>query len=338
MEPSVPPTEEQDREAVTLALDVARSQAARDDWGEAIRWVRKAADAAFDAGDDRRGAVLAKAAADLGTSVQVQPIAPSQPPPPLTYHTSAPPPPVALSPVPPFPRHSEHSEEVETIAAEDVHLEPEDVSVSELNGRDGGSVETLPVFIYPELGSEAGAGDRPTLVAAVTVIPRGDEQPATLAEPAAALSDTLDALREDLLNAGRAPESVERGFVPVAPSTTEALSFSYRATAPTLVPEGDEPPSGSTTATAIHDRQTITAASAETGDSAAKSAPNRAVVEVRGPRPSMSSPELAAVRVAVSRGERGELHVRPIIGGLPGANEWEMMLVGVVDRQALFGA
>ncbi len=61
----IPANRATDHEDVTLALDVARSQLAKGDVSEAMKWLRKAADAAFDADDDRRGIELSKAAADL---------------------------------------------------------------------------------------------------------------------------------------------------------------------------------------------------------------------------------------------------------------------------------
>lgn len=61
----IPANRATDHEDVTLALDVARSQLAKGDVSEAMKWLRKAADSAFDADDDRRGIELSKAAADL---------------------------------------------------------------------------------------------------------------------------------------------------------------------------------------------------------------------------------------------------------------------------------
>lgn len=58
-------TRAQDPEAVAVALEVARAQISTGDLQEAMRWLRRAADAAFDAGDDRRGTELSAAAADL---------------------------------------------------------------------------------------------------------------------------------------------------------------------------------------------------------------------------------------------------------------------------------
>ncbi len=49
----IPAPRDNEHEDVTLALEVAQSQFAKGDRDEALKWLRKAADAAFDAGDDR---------------------------------------------------------------------------------------------------------------------------------------------------------------------------------------------------------------------------------------------------------------------------------------------
>jgi hypothetical protein len=64
----IPEARETDHEDVSLALDVARARLANGDHPEALKWLRKAADTAFDAGDDRRGMELSKAAAELKPS------------------------------------------------------------------------------------------------------------------------------------------------------------------------------------------------------------------------------------------------------------------------------
>jgi hypothetical protein len=61
----IPQSQPTDNDDISLALDVARARLGAGDHEEAIKWLRKAADAAFDAGDDRRGMELSKAAAEL---------------------------------------------------------------------------------------------------------------------------------------------------------------------------------------------------------------------------------------------------------------------------------
>lgn len=74
-----------DPDDVADALEVARTQWNRGDRPEALKWLRKAADTAFDQGFDERGLELSKTAADLSSN---PPPMPSQNAPPAT----APPP------------------------------------------------------------------------------------------------------------------------------------------------------------------------------------------------------------------------------------------------------
>jgi hypothetical protein len=62
---SIPGPRDTDAEDVALKLEVAQTQWARGDHAEALKWLRKAADAAFDADDDKRGIELSKLAAEL---------------------------------------------------------------------------------------------------------------------------------------------------------------------------------------------------------------------------------------------------------------------------------
>ncbi|HNS95404.1 MAG TPA: hypothetical protein PLJ27_00220 [Polyangiaceae bacterium] len=83
-----------DADDVSLALEVAQSQWARGDAVEALKWLKKAVDAAFDAGDDARGVELTKVAAEL-KSQHARPAPPpqaSRKPVSPTNHPSVPPP------------------------------------------------------------------------------------------------------------------------------------------------------------------------------------------------------------------------------------------------------
>jgi hypothetical protein len=73
---SVPEPQPTDPEDLSTALETAAIFSAQGDVREAMRWVRRAAELAGDAGDDVRALTLARAVADLGDSV-----APSAPPP-----------------------------------------------------------------------------------------------------------------------------------------------------------------------------------------------------------------------------------------------------------------
>lgn len=69
--PSVPETKPEDAEDVSWALSTAEAMWARGDHVDAIKWIRKAAEAASDVEDDMRALELAKAASDLAAAVAV---------------------------------------------------------------------------------------------------------------------------------------------------------------------------------------------------------------------------------------------------------------------------
>ena len=73
---AIPKVRDDDPEDVSWALSTAATQFARGDKAEAIKWLRRAAEAASEAEHDSRALELAKAAADLMA-------APPPPPPPI---------------------------------------------------------------------------------------------------------------------------------------------------------------------------------------------------------------------------------------------------------------
>jgi len=104
---TIPGPRENDADNVSLALEVAQSQWARGDRNEALKWLKKAVDAAFEADDDQRGMDLSKVAAEVKAEAD-KPAKPQMPPPkPASMHRpSAPPqrpsaPPVRKPPPPP---------------------------------------------------------------------------------------------------------------------------------------------------------------------------------------------------------------------------------------------
>jgi len=105
----IPPAKKDDSEDVAWALSTAEAMYARGDRGDALKWLRRAAEAASEAEADDRALELAKAAADLaqlvGTTTSVPPPPPAQPsrPPPPPARASAPPPAVRPSAAPPPP-------------------------------------------------------------------------------------------------------------------------------------------------------------------------------------------------------------------------------------------
>ena len=92
---TIPGPRENDAEDVSLALEVAQTQWARGDHTEALKWLRKAADAAFDAEDDKRGIELSKVAAEVTAHMKNQ-----KPKPPVPQGGAVP---LKAQPQPPAP-------------------------------------------------------------------------------------------------------------------------------------------------------------------------------------------------------------------------------------------
>jgi hypothetical protein len=65
-----------DSDEVQLALETASALWSKGDAREALRWLRRAAETAGDAGDDLRAVGLARAAADLSAELQIPPSIP----------------------------------------------------------------------------------------------------------------------------------------------------------------------------------------------------------------------------------------------------------------------
>ena len=80
---SIPTSEPNDSDDVTLALETAEALWNKGDPSEALRWLRRAAEAAGDSGDDMRAVVLAKAVAELNSAGSEQSAPKPVRPPPL---------------------------------------------------------------------------------------------------------------------------------------------------------------------------------------------------------------------------------------------------------------
>ena len=74
-----PQVKPNDDDGVSLALETASALWSNESCDEALRWLRKAADAAEQAGDDMRALELARAAADLRSQKQVNEAPPAEP-------------------------------------------------------------------------------------------------------------------------------------------------------------------------------------------------------------------------------------------------------------------
>jgi hypothetical protein len=85
----LPEVEPRDPEPVAVAIETARALFRTGERLDALRWLRRAAERAEEAGDDVRSVSLARSAADLSTELQ------SVPPPPVA---SAPPPTIVSAP------------------------------------------------------------------------------------------------------------------------------------------------------------------------------------------------------------------------------------------------
>ena len=84
---SIPATEPGDSDDVTLALQTAEALWNKGDPNEALRWLRRAAEAAGHSGDDMRAVALAKAVADLNAAAPEQSSPRQVRPPPLPPQT-----------------------------------------------------------------------------------------------------------------------------------------------------------------------------------------------------------------------------------------------------------
>ena len=101
-----------DNETVITALETAALFGSRGDGHEAMRWLRRAAESAGEAGDDERALSLSRIVADLHDELEATPIPASAPPPSSTPAPAAssapasapfPPPPSSRSAQPPSP-------------------------------------------------------------------------------------------------------------------------------------------------------------------------------------------------------------------------------------------
>ena len=125
--PDLPEVEPRDPEAVAVAIETARALFRTGERLDALRWLRRAAERAEEAGDDVRSVSLARSAADLSTELQ------SMPPPPVASASppiaSAPPTTIASSPPPTSRRNDEAAalapyDDFADKTAVDVHAPP----------------------------------------------------------------------------------------------------------------------------------------------------------------------------------------------------------------------
>jgi hypothetical protein len=112
--PGLPEVEPRDPEPVAVAIETARALFRTGERLDALRWLRRAAERAEEAGDDVRSVGLARCAADLST--ELQSLAPPPPPPAPRAPSMPPPPAMRASPVPPPPSMPVPPQPVVTVA------------------------------------------------------------------------------------------------------------------------------------------------------------------------------------------------------------------------------
>ena len=93
----IPPAKKDDSEDVAWALSTAEAMYARGDRSDALKWLRRAAEAASSADADDRALELAKAAADLAGAIGPITTAPPPPPPPPPAAPSRPAPQIGIA-------------------------------------------------------------------------------------------------------------------------------------------------------------------------------------------------------------------------------------------------
>jgi hypothetical protein len=105
--PTIPASTPEDPSAVASALDVARELWENGSHTEAVRWLKRAVEAAADAGHDVRSDMLMKAVIELERSSEEPALTPPPAPPPVTDVKPPPVPslitPAASKPPPPLP-------------------------------------------------------------------------------------------------------------------------------------------------------------------------------------------------------------------------------------------
>jgi hypothetical protein len=96
----IPPGKNEDLEDVSWALSTAEAMWARGDQPEALKWLRRAAEAAAEAEADDRALELAKAAAEMASLLAERAAAPPVAPPPIPSPAVTPPPLPVSTPAP----------------------------------------------------------------------------------------------------------------------------------------------------------------------------------------------------------------------------------------------
>jgi hypothetical protein len=189
---SLPGPEPTDSEDVALALETAQALASKGDVREALRWLRRATEAAERDGNDARTLAIARAAADLtsamGPPTETPPSPPKPPgrslPPPLPASSARPvsasvPPPraSAVPPLPPPTGKAVSSPQRVSVPPQSVSVPPQSVSVPPQ------SVPVPPQSVKPVPTVARASSLPPPTVARVSSLPARPEPKAQVAEP-----------------------------------------------------------------------------------------------------------------------------------------------------------
>jgi hypothetical protein len=213
----IPPARKDDTEDVAWALSTAEAMHARGDRGDALKWLRRAAEAASEAQSDDRALELAKAAADLASVLGPTTNAPPPPPPqrptsvfPGTRGNTPSPAPSAYPATRPFSPGATHSPSVPTRPSETLPW-------------------TTTRAVSPFASGEAGAGEGPQAGPGWG----SEASPARPADPAPP-------------SAATAPEDPATPRPPQAPADPEAVQEAAPEMQPLpgeIPPPSSEPPS-----------------------------------------------------------------------------------------------
>lgn len=171
---TVPEPLSDDGDDITTALETAAIFNAQGDVREAVRWVRKAAEAASDAGNDLRALALARAVADLNVGAS---LAPSAPPP----SAAAAPGPVS-APAQSVPTSSATGTNPGMPAPQGTLLGYAPPHAPPVNGNGSGSVRPSPV-VRVEAAVEAAPPPPPPLPQAAPAVVAAPEAPEAIPAP-----------------------------------------------------------------------------------------------------------------------------------------------------------
>ena len=309
-----------DAEDVCVALEVAQTQWTRGDPNEALKWLRRAADAAFEANDDKRGIALSKLAAELTAEVRLtrrskatpahqaqpthaQPSAPQAPP---LAARKAPSAPQAAKPRSVAGPKSWNSSQVPTRQA---HPSRKHTAKAPLRtSRPAEDDDATREYVMTDLASANNSGDEwPTEA--------GDNFDEQLQQELTEERDSASLAQQVLAAHATAPAKESAPMATTARSTAPAARPA-RSPAPTTRPARSATPARASAAT-----------------------PKTASPAHQAQEAPPDIPVLQALRVAVGRDDRGAVTVRLLdIAGLK-EGEHDAMLVALTknDLRTLFG-